>query len=331
MTNHRERSGQLERPESAGPRESQRRAHDEAPPTRTVPTAQSVAVACESTCCLPPALAAQWGIGIIPIPFVFGEQTFLDGVDITPAQFYARLAAAPAPPKTSPPSPGEYLRLWQRLTERADSVVMVTPTGRLTTFGRSTRLACELAPEALPGKRVVVVDSGSAGMGQGFVALAAARAAHAGQPLDAVVCAAEAVARRMRLLVTLDTLDYLARASRIPQVAAFVGGVLAIKPILLLADGEIRQLARVRTRRRSIAQLIEQMRAQVPEGTPVHVAVQHTQAEAEARALEAALARAFNCADLTTTEFTPVMGAYCGPGLLGIAFYMDEGAGEGEA
>lgn len=291
---------------------------------RNLPVTGHVAVACESTCCLPPALAARWGIDIIPIPFVFGEQTFLDGVDITPAEFYVRLAAAPAPPKTSPPSPGEYLRVWQRITERADAVVMVTPAGRLTTFGRSTRLACELTPQMLPGKRVAVVDSGSAGMGQGFVALAAARAAQAGQPLDAVVRAAEAMARRVRLLVTLNTLEYLARASRIPQVAAFVGGVLAIKPILLLADGEIQQLARVRTRRRSIAQVIQQMRARVPQGSRVHAAVQHTQAEAEAARLESALAETFDCAELTTTEFTPVMGAYCGPGLLGVAFYVDD-------
>ena len=323
MTNLRNRSEPPDLSTSASMRKPQPRA------------AANVVVACESTCCLPAPLAERYGIGIIPIPFVFGDQTFLDGVDITPSEFYARLAAASAPPKTSPPSPGEYLRMWQRMTEHAEAVVMVTPAGKLTTFNRSTRLANELAPEALPGKRVVIVDSGSAGMGQGFVALAAARAAQAGQPLETVVAAAETVAARTQLLVTLDTLEYLARASRIPQVAAFVGGVLAIKPILLLAGGEIHQLARVRTRRRSIAQLVQAMRARVPPGAWVHAAVQHTQAEAEARELEAILTDAFACAELPTTEFTPVMGAYCGPGLLGVAYYVameaPESRGEGEA
>jgi DegV family protein with EDD domain len=288
-----------------------------------------IGLVCESTACLPTGLVQHYGIAVIPIPFVFGEETFLDGVDITPREFYARLEAMRIPPKTSPPSPGEYLRAWQRLSQRAEAVVLVTASGKITSFNRSTRLAQEMAATVLPGVRVEVVDSGSAAMGQGFVTLAAARAIAAGQTLDGVLRAADAVRRRVEMIVTLDTLEYLARASRIPQVAAFVGGVLAIKPILLFSDGDVAQLARVRTRRRSLDQLIEQVQRRVPEGARLHAAIHHTQAEPEARELQERIGTLFDCAELHLSEFTPVMGAYCGPGLLGVAFYTETDAHDG--
>ncbi|HZS92228.1 MAG TPA: DegV family protein [Chloroflexota bacterium] len=288
------------------------------------PATRQVAIVCESTCCLPPDLARRYDIGIIPIPFVFGTQTFRDGVDITPAQFYARLAETGTPPKTSPPSPGEYLQAWREASRSASAVLLVTVDGRVSTLQRSARLAQEMAPQALPGVAVSVVDSQSAGMGQGFVALAAARAAMAGQPLAAVTAAAERVRRRVTLLVTLDTLEYLSRASRLPQVATFVGGLLAIKPVVQFSGGHIRLLARPRTRRRAIDELFERVARTVPPGARLHAAVQHAGAEVEAADFEVRLRGAFDCAELYTTEFTPVMGGYCGPGLLGVAFYSEE-------
>lgn len=285
-------------------------------------TAQ-VAIVCESTCCLPDELIQKYKIGIIPIPFVFGTETFLDGVDISPAQFYEKLLATKTPPKTSPPSPGEYICTWRTATEHATSVVSVTVDSKVSTMQRSALLAQEMAPELLPDVPVVVVDSLSAAMGQGFVALAAARAAASGATLDEVVRAATEVSMRVKMIVTLDTLDYLAKASRIPQVAAFLGGVLAIKPIIQISGGDIVPLARVRTRRRSIDALLERMEAMVKPGDRVHVAVQHARAEAEASALEARVRERFDCIEVYTTEFTPVMGGYCGPGLLGLAFYSE--------
>ncbi len=285
-------------------------------------SASRVAVVCESTACLPPELVARYGIGVIPIPFVFGTDTFLDGVDITPAEFYTRLASSPVPPKTSPPSPGEYLQAW-RATQAA-GVVLVTVDGAVSTLQRSAYMARDLVGESLPGVAVAVVDSRSAGMGQGFVALAAARAAADGRAMDEVVRIAEDVSRRVRMIVTLDTLEYLARASRIPQVAAFVGALLAIKPVVQLSGGDIRMLARVRTRHRSIEALFEQVRQGVPTGARLHAAVQHARADAEAARLASRLRDEFAPVELYTTEFTPVMGGYCGPGLLGVAFYTEE-------
>jgi fatty acid kinase fatty acid binding subunit len=295
----------------------------QAPGSPEYPTGR-IAIVCESTACLPPELARRYGITTIPIPFTFGNDTFLDGVDITPGEFYARLKATRMPPRTSPPSPGEYLERWAALSHDGRAVMLVTASGTITSFSRSTRLAQELARESLPQARIAIVDSGSAAMGQGFVTLAAARAAAQGADLSRVVAAAERVRDRVEMIVTLDTLEYLARASRIPQVAAWVGGVLAIKPVILFARGDVHQLARVRTRHRSVEQLLLEMRRRIAPGARVHVAIHHTQAEDEALALRDQVTGEFVCVESYLTEFTAVMGAYCGPGLLGVAYYVED-------
>ncbi|MEO7003535.1 MAG: DegV family protein [Ktedonobacterales bacterium] len=295
----------------------------------------TVGVVAESSCCLPPELVARYGIQIVPIPFVFGTTTYLDGIDITPAQFYAQLIAARKPPSTSPPPPGAYLDAWRQAaqltaTQQGEQrgVVSVLVDGKISTMQRSARQALELAGDELPGVTVRLVDSLSAGMGQGFVALAAARAAQQGLLLGQVAQVAERVSQRMRLLVTLDTLDYLAQASRIPQVAALIGAKLAIKPVIQIAGGEVHPLARVRTRRRSLDYLFERLREQIPPSARLHAAVQHANAPNEAARFEARIHETFECIELYTTEFTPVMGGYCGPGLLGVAFYCEDDVGE---
>ncbi|MBF6591168.1 MAG: DegV family protein [Ktedonobacterales bacterium] len=285
---------------------------------------RSAAIVCESTACLPNDLLARYGITVVPIPFVFGTETYRDGVDITPAEFYTRLLATGAVPKTSPPSPGEYLAAWEHAARSAPAVISVTVDSKISTLQRSALLARELAPELLPGVHVRIVDSLSAGMGQGFVTLAAARAAAAGQPMEEIVAIARRMAGRVRMIVTLDTLEYLAKTSRIPQVAAILGGLLAIKPIIQISNGDIHPIARVRTRRRAIEALIARMRGMVPATARLHVAVQHARAAEEAAWIEAHILATCDCAEIYTTEFTPVMGGYCGPGLLGLAFYAED-------
>lgn len=283
-----------------------------------------VAVTCESTACLPADLVERYAIGVVPIPFVFASVTHLDGVDVSPGEFYARLREARELPSTSPPTPGQYVEVWARASRSADAVVSVTVSGAITTFERSSRLAQRLLQEKSPGARVTVVDSRSAGMGQGFVTLAAARAAADGGAEDAVVAAAEAVARRVRLVVALDTLEYLGRATRLPQITSFIGGLIPIKPVIELAGGKVSLIGRPRTRHQSIDRLVEYVRQTVPASAGLHAAVQHAASGEEAAGLAGRLRETFRCVELYTTEFTPVMGAYAGPGLLGVAYYADD-------
>jgi len=271
---------------------------------------------------LPAALVERYSIRVVPIPFVFGDRTFKDGVDITPDEFYARMATSQEMPKTSPPEPGAYLFAWEAALRECADVLHVSLARRVSTFDRSTSLAAAEFTQRHPEACIRVLDSGSAAMGQGFVALAAARAAAArGLSLDGVCEVAKAVADKVSLVVALDTLRYLARTSRIPQVAALVSSLLDLKPIVCVERGEVRPLERVRTRQRSLQHLLAAVCGGLQADAPVHLAVHHAQAPETAEWLSEEVRLRCNVVESYVTEFTPVMGAYCGPGLVGAAFY----------
>jgi DegV family protein with EDD domain len=280
-------------------------------------------IVCESTACLPADAVSELNISVIPIPFAIGDRTYHDGIDITPAEVYRTMRQSHQQPKTSPPSPGEYLEAWKAAAVDG-AVVSITVNSRISTLQRSARLALDMAPTALPGMTVRVVDSLSAAMGQGFVVLSAARAAASGQPVEAIVGAADRISRKVVMIVTLETLEWVTRASHLPQVAAFVSSLLPIRPVFQIAGGNLHLVARTRQRRRAVDQILTRMEQAIGAGARPHVAVQHAGAAEEATALETQIREHFRCEDLFITEFTPVMGGYAGPGLIGVAFYVDE-------
>jgi DegV family protein with EDD domain len=165
-----------------------------------------------------------------------------------------------------------------------------------------------------------VLESGTAAGGEALVALEAWRAAQSGKSLDEVVAAAREVISRVRLLAYLDTLYYLWKGGRVPGIAHLATSLLKLKPLFELREGEVRNLARPRTRRHAATRLLKLMKERV-EGDEVHVTVIHADAADEAERLRQEVSRAFTCEELFISEFTPVMGTHTGPGALGIAFW----------
>jgi DegV family protein with EDD domain len=159
-------------------------------------------------------------------------------------------------------------------------------------------------------------------MGQGFVVLEAARAAASGADLDEVVARAEEVARRVHVLAALDTLEYLHRGGRIGGAAAFLGSMLQIKPIVYVADGIVAALAKPRTMSRAVQLMLKEI-ARRTGSRPLHVAVLHADVLDAAEELRQQIHDRFECIELHITEFTPVMGAHAGSGVLGVAFHAE--------
>ncbi len=281
-----------------------------------------VAVVTDSPACLTRELAEGHGIEIVPINFYAGGKMYRDGVDVTPSEAYDLFLADPESFKTSAASPDDCLNAYRKASRRAENIVFVTVSLKLSAVYRSAQEAIELARTELPGVNIKLVDSGLATPAEGFVALGAARAAEAGKDLEGVAGAAEEIKGRVGCFILLDTIRHVYRSGRVPKIASMAGSVLNIKPILTVA-GEVHFLTAVRSRRRGIERILEMMGGKVGR-SPAHVSVFHAYAPEEAHKLKERVSAEFNCAELWLGEFSPVMGYACGTGTVGVAFYTDD-------
>lgn len=278
-----------------------------------------IAIVTDSSACVPVELVERYNIHVVPVLLIFGKQTFRDGVDITPKDFYRMLQEAETLPTSSVPSIGDFLRVYTRLSEEAEGIVSIHLSPELSVLHDVALTAAKMV-EDVP---VQVIDCRTAAAAQGFVVLEAARAAAKGAHLLQVVERVKSLIPKMNLFVTLDTLKYIHRSGRVPGVAALVGSVLKISPIIYLEDGKADVFAKPRTKARAVRRMLELMGERVG-SRPVHAAVMHADALDEANRLRDEVASRFNCVELYVTEFTPVMGAHTGPGLLGVAFWAEE-------
>jgi DegV family protein with EDD domain len=280
-----------------------------------------VAVVTDSAANLPPELAAQYGIEVVPLNLHWNGQAYRDGVDINAGELYQALRAnLDNLPSSSSPSVGEFLRTYARLGQEAETVVSIHIAAKLS----ATFTAAVNAQSLVEGVHVEVVDSRTATMGCGFVALAAARAAGQGAELQEVLQTARAVIESVNVYGVLDSLRYVQRSGRVPAIAAVAGTLFDIHPLLFIRDGQAGLLAIQRTKPRAIRHLLDVVEEKAA-GQRIHAAVMHADAAEDAANLRQSLADRCDCCELLTTEFTPVMGSYAGPGLIAVAFYQEVG------
>lgn len=280
-----------------------------------------VAIVTDSVACLPKELIERYQIEVVPLELVFEGQVYTDGAGALQGEFYDLLRRAHHPPTTTAPPPGVFFETFRKLSQRAESILCITVSSHLSGVFNAASLGKDTARATLPDTEIVVMDSQTAAMAQGFVVLAAARSAATGANLQHVVDDASTVASRVDLLAVIDTLEYLARSGRIPRVAAWAGSLLELKPIIQLKQGEVILVERARTRHKAEGRLVSLLEERVGKESPLHLAVMHANAADEAAKLREKLLETFRCEEAYITEFTVVMGAHTGPGLLGIAYY----------
>ncbi len=273
-----------------------------------------VAVVTDSASNLPSEVVRDHGIGIVPMILKFGERELTDGVDLDPDAFYRALVEEQVPVSTSAPSVGDFRAAFERALGGADAVVCIT----VASFVSATHEAALNAAREFDD-RVRVVDSKSASLGQGLSVVEAARAARGDADADAVVARAEDIVSRTSFIATINTFEFLRRSGRVNSILAYAATTLNIKPVFAFRRGKLEQLGRPRTRRRAIDRIL----AQVREAGPVrHLGVAHADCGEEAGTLLAALREEFPDAETMLSEFTPLMGAHTGPGVLGVAFWV---------
>ncbi|HBY98427.1 MAG TPA: hypothetical protein DEP84_31550, partial [Chloroflexi bacterium] len=206
----------------------------------------------DSTSDLPPAVAEREGILVVPAQVQFGTESFREGVELTGIAFFERLAReAGALPTTSQPLPGDFIAAFEAARTRgAEAAISIHLGSAFSGTFNGARLVAADAP--LP---VSVLDSGTASMALGWIAILAARAARAGASLDELTALVARLTECAALYAMLDSLEYLRRGGRVNRAVEMMAGLLDIKAILLVANNRIEAVARVRTRTRALAWL----------------------------------------------------------------------------
>ena len=283
---------------------------------------RKVAVVVDSSSCLPRALLEEWDIYTVPHELVIQDRTFEDGIDMGAETFYQLLQRDHISPTTSAPTPGRFLDVFRMASSVADNLVCITIASNFSSTHQAATTAATMAQAEL-SCGITVVDSQAAAGAQGLIALEAARKAARDEGLQQVLNRVDRLIPEVNLLAFLDTLVYLRRSGRVPRLAAWAGSILGVRPLTELKMGEARLLGKPRSRARALEKLLDLAKDRAG-GRPVNVNVMHAHAADDAEVLRCRVESALDCRDLFVSEFTPVMGAHLGPGLVGLAFHTVE-------
>src|SRR5512138_2466791 len=214
-----------------------------------------VAVVTDSTAYLPPECLKQYNISVAPLSVIWGEQVLLDGVDIQPGEFYARLAGSRAMPTTSQATPAVMLKTFQSLLEHGYDVLGVFVSSRISGTFQSALQARDMISGA--SDKITVIDSLATTMALGWPVLTAARAAQAGESLVECQKVVEHACQNSGVLFVVETLEFLRRGGRIGGASALLGTALNIKPVLEMRDGRIESVEKIRTKQKAIQRMLD--------------------------------------------------------------------------
>jgi DegV family protein with EDD domain len=273
-----------------------------------------VRIVTDSAADLPPQLAKELGISVVPIYVRFGEEVYRDRVTISEDEFYERLTHDPVHPSTTQPGPQDFLEVYQKLSSEADGIVSIHISGKLSGTCNSALMAKDMLDTGCP---VEVVDSEMLSMSLGLIAIVAATAAKAGGSLEEVVAAAKQAIPKINLFFLLDTLEYLKRGGRIGKVKALLGSVLSVKPMLTMKDGELVPAGQARTRAKGIDKLFDFVKNA---GDIQDLAVVYNTTPDEAQSLAERIGSVFDREKIRMARVGPGLGVHGGPGAMLVAF-----------
>jgi DegV family protein with EDD domain len=217
-----------------------------------------IKVVTDSAADIPSELAQRLDITVLPCYIIFGSEVYRDGVDLTPREFYDKLATSSILPTTSQPPLGLFVETYQNLLQKSDGIVSIHIASTLSGIFNAARVAAD----ALSTDPIVVIDSQQLSMGAGWQVIMAAQAAQGGHTLEEVVSLVQAVQPRVRAAAMLDSLEHVRRGGRISRVTALMGTALGVKPLLQIVTGEVTAIATVRTRGKALRRLAEFVAAQ---------------------------------------------------------------------
>ncbi len=270
-----------------------------------------VKVVTDSTADLSEEEARRLGITVIPLTVLMGDETFRDGIDILPQEFYRRLPGLEKLPSTSQPSPGLFMKAYEDLTADGSLVISIHISSKLSGTCENAMVA---ARNFAPGQ-VRVIDSKQVSAAMAFAVRTAVEMAQAGYDIDRIEAEVRSVIERVQIFAALDTLEYLKKGGRVGGMKAFMGSLLSIKPIIQVKEGEVQPLEQIRTRNKSLQRLAEIVKK---EGKLERLAILHGDDAEGATELANLLSSSFPLKDMYISFIGPVVGAHTGPRTLGV-------------
>ncbi len=271
---------------------------------------------------MPEGWAEAYDIHVIPINIQFKDQTFLQGVDISNEQFYDVVQANGVIPKTSQPTPYQFIEFYKRIAQVGDTILSLHVTSKLSGTFESAKIAAKELQEKFT---IIPFDSGAGSAAMGYMVREARILDRAGASLQVILDRMKFISRNVSIILTLNTLDYARMSGRVKALQATIASMLNVKPIVVLRDGMLNVAERVRTRQKSLERVIARIKERFDD-LPVNVAVVQACDDQAGESLMDQVRKCLNCRELILTELSIGVAANLGPGTVGIVAYpVEEG------
>ncbi|HEU0291703.1 MAG TPA: DegV family protein [Anaerolineales bacterium] len=267
-----------------------------------------------------PTWKTEYGIDVIPVNIMFGERSYLQGVELDNEGFYKLVDEKKRIPKTSQPTPHQFVEFYRRIAQKGDTILSVHVTAKLSGTYAS---AVSAAEEVKDDFKVFPIDSASGSLGIGLMCREARRLDRAGKNVEEIVRYLEEIKYKVRVILTLDTLEYAKMSGRVKTLQAALASVLNVKPIAVLRDGDLSMAERVRTRKASLDRVIEMAKEEYGD-QPVYLAVVHARDPKSGEELLEDARKHFNHKETMIGELSISVAANLGPGTVGLVVYPTE-------
>jgi len=275
-----------------------------------------IALVTDSTAYMPEEVVDKYHITVAPQVLIWGSETYEDGVDIEPQEFYERLEGSSEMPTTSQVTVATFLKIFPKLLEEDKQILAILISEKLS----GTIASAVQAKEDFPGAPIEIINSETTAMELGFHVLTVARAIEQGADMKECKQLAEKAKQHTGVLFAVDTLEFLHRGGRIGGGSRFLGTALNIKPILEVRGGRVEAVERVRTRKKSLRRMVDMTAERISGRQPVRLSCLHANASKEAQELLEEIHKRFEPVETYLTEVSPVVGTHAGPGTVGIAY-----------
>ncbi len=275
-----------------------------------------IALVTDSTCDLPKSVVKDKNITVIPLNVHFGEETFLDGIDLQSNEFFEKLSTSEIHPQTSQPSVGRFVETYNDLLKKHDSILSLHISSKLS----ATYNSALQAQKEIGNEKIKVIDSMNGTLGLGAIVHHIADLNQKGESFENLVKEAEKIIPNAIFMGLVPTLEYLAKGGRIGKARAFMGSLLKIKPILSAVDGEIQSVGKARTLIKGMDFIVDEMKNRKIS----KLFIVHANHEERANLLKEKTKDLIDPKDVIIAEFGPVVGTHLGPGAFGVGFISSE-------